>query len=66
MAKATSALGEARLAKEQALARLRHLQTDALEGKLLDRDEVAAQWAQAFGALADRALGMADRIVSRK
>jgi len=30
-----SALGEARLAKEQALARLRQLQTGALEGKIL-------------------------------
>lgn len=60
-----SAIGEARLAKEQALARLRQLQSGQLEGKLLDREEVRAHWAQAFAALRDRALGMADRISSR-
>jgi hypothetical protein len=60
-----SAIGDARLAKEQALARLRQLQTGQLEGRLLDREEVRAQWASAFAALRDRALGMADRISSR-
>jgi hypothetical protein len=53
------------LAKEQALARLRQLQTGALEGKLLDRDQVRTTWAAAFAAHRDRALGMADRIASR-
>jgi hypothetical protein len=60
-----SSLGEARLAKEQALARLRQLQTGQLEGQLLDREQVRTQWAQAFAALRDRALGMGDRIASR-
>ena len=59
------ALARARLEKEQALAKLRVLQSDALEGRLLDRERVRAQWAQAFAALRDRALGMADRIASR-
>jgi hypothetical protein len=65
MSKVPSAIGEARLAKEQALAKLRTLQSDALEGKLLDRELVRTIWAQAFAALRDRALGMADRITSR-
>jgi hypothetical protein len=60
-----SAIGDARLAKEQALARLRQLQTGQLEGRLLDREEVRAQWASAFASLRDRALGMGDRIASR-
>jgi hypothetical protein len=60
-----SALATAKLEKEQALAKLRAMQTAALEGRLLDREQVRAQWAQAFAALRDRALGMADRIASR-
>src|SRR5262245_58974436 len=60
-----STLGETRLAKEQALARLRQLQTGQLEGRLLDREEVRSTLAQAFAALRDRALGMCDRIASR-
>ena len=60
-----SALAAARLEKEQALAKLRVLQSAALEGRLLDREQVRAQWAQAFAALRDRALGMRDRIASR-
>jgi hypothetical protein len=47
------------------LARLRQLQSGQLEGKLLDREEVRAQWAQVFASLRDRALGMADRIAIR-
>jgi hypothetical protein len=67
MAKAPSALGEARLAKEQALAKLLQLQSPAaLEGRLLERDAVRAQWAQAFTSLRDRALAMGDRISSRR
>jgi hypothetical protein len=58
-------MGCARLAKEEALAKLRVLQSGVLEGRLLDREEVRAQWAQAFATLRDRALGMADRIASR-
>jgi hypothetical protein len=60
-----SGLAIARLQKEEALARLRQLQSEALEGRLLDREQVRLQWAQAFAALRDRALGMADRIASR-
>ncbi len=60
-----SQLATAKLQKERALARLRVLQSAALEGRLLDRDQVQAQWAQAFASLRDRALGMADRIASR-
>ena len=62
---ALSDIDRARLAKEQALAQLRQLQTGQLEGRLLDREEVRATWAQAFAALRDRALGMGDRIASR-
>jgi hypothetical protein len=54
----------AKFEKEQALARMRQLQTGQLEGRLLDREEVRAQWSQAFAALRDRALGMADRIAT--
>jgi hypothetical protein len=60
-----SALAAAKLEKEQALAKLRVLQSGALEGRLLDREQVRAQWAQAFAALRDRALGMGDRIANR-
>jgi hypothetical protein len=60
-----SGLAIARLQKEEALARLRQLQSAALEGRLLDREQVRLQWAQAFAALRDSALGMADRIASR-
>jgi hypothetical protein len=62
---AKTGLAETRLRKEKALARLRELQTGRLEGQLLDRDLVRSTWARAFGALRDRGLGMADRIVSR-
>ncbi len=65
MPDADSQLATAKLTKEKALARLRVLQSDALEGKLLDRDQVRSQWAQCFASLRDRALGMADRIASR-
>ncbi len=65
MARVASTIEDARLLKERALAKLRVLQSDALEGKLLDRDQVRAQWAQCFASLRDRALGMADRIASR-
>jgi hypothetical protein len=77
MANAPSDLGRARLRKEEALARLRELQSGALEGRLrelqsgalegrlLDRELVRSMWAQAFAALRDRALGMGDRIASR-
>ena len=58
--KLDSPLAQARLSKEQALAKLRVLQSAALEGKLLDRDQVRAQWAQAFAALRDSALRMAE------
>lgn len=44
MPKALPGLGEARLAKEQALARPRQLQTVQPEGRLLDREEVRPQW----------------------
>lgn len=60
-----SAISRARLEKEQALARLRQLQSGQLEGRLLDRHCVNAEWASAFAALRDRALGMGDRIVAR-
>jgi hypothetical protein len=60
-----SALAAAKLEKEQALAKLRHLQSAKLEGALLDREAVRTQWAAAFAALRDRALGMGDRIASR-
>jgi hypothetical protein len=36
-----SALAAAKLEKEQALAKLRAMQTAALEGRLLDREQVA-------------------------
>ena len=65
MGRPLTAIGEARLRKEQALARMRQLQTEALEGKLLSAVEVRACWAAAMAALRDRALGMADRIGSR-
>jgi hypothetical protein len=60
-----SAIGDARLAKEQALARLRQLQTGQLEGRLLDRYLVEATWATAFSSLRDRALALSDRIAQR-
>jgi hypothetical protein len=44
---------------------LRALQTAALEGRLLDREQVRSTWASVFAALRDRALGMGDRIASR-
>jgi hypothetical protein len=59
-----SSLADAVLLKEKALAKLRVLQSAKLEGTLLDRDEVKAQWAGAFAAMRDRALGMGDRIAS--
>ena len=58
--KLDSPLAQARLSKEQALAKLRVLQSAALKAKLLDRDQVRAQWAQAFAALRDSALRMAE------
>lgn len=60
-----SALGRARLSKEQALAKLRILQSAALEGTLIPVEQVRSQWAYAFASLRDRALAMADRIASR-
>jgi hypothetical protein len=65
MPRAASTIEDARLLKEKALAKLRILQSAHLEGTLLDRDEVKAQWAQAFAPMRDRALGMGDRIASR-
>jgi hypothetical protein len=65
MGRQLTAIGKAKLQKEQASAKLRTLQSDALEGRLLDRDMVRSQWAQAFASLRDRALGMADRVSSR-
>jgi hypothetical protein len=65
MSHSSSALAAARLEKEKALAKLRVLQSDALEGKLLDRELVHTTRASAFAALRDRALGMGDRIASR-
>jgi hypothetical protein len=65
MPNSDSALAAAKLEKEQALAKLRQLQSAALEGKLLDRELVRSTWASAFAALRDRALGMGDRIASR-
>jgi hypothetical protein len=65
MARPLTKIGAARLAKEQALAKLRILQSAALEGSLLPVDQVRSQWAYAFASLRDRALGMADRIASR-
>lgn len=56
---------EARTIKEKALAKLRVLQAQKLDGQLLDASEVRLQWQQAFAALRDRGLGMADRIVQR-
>ena len=44
MARSVSSLGEARLAKEQALAKLRQLQSAALEGRLLNAVEVRTVW----------------------
>jgi hypothetical protein len=65
MPKDAAALAAAKLEKEQALAKLRVLQSGALEGRLLDREQVRATWASAFAALRDRALGMGDRIAGR-
>ena len=65
MPRAPTTIDDARLLKERALAKLRLLQSGKLEGTLLDRDEVQAQWAAAFASLRDRALGMGDRIASR-
>jgi hypothetical protein len=65
MGRPISPIGEARLKKERALARMRELQSQALEGKLLSAVEVRATWTAAMSALRDRALGMADRIASR-
>ena len=65
MPRVASTIEDARLLKERALAKLRILQSAQLEGTLLDRDEVKAQWAQAFAAMRDRGLGMADRIALR-
>jgi hypothetical protein len=58
-------LGEARLQKEQALARMRQLQANVLEGKLLSASDVRACWAAAMASLRDRAMGMGDRIATR-
>jgi hypothetical protein len=65
MGRPISPVGEARLKKEQALAKLRTLQSDGLEGRLLDRDQVRACWAAAMAALRDRAMGLGDRVASR-
>ena len=58
-------LSTARLTKERALAKLRVLQCAKLEGRLLDREEVMAQWATAFASLRDRAMAIPDRIAAR-
>jgi phage terminase large subunit GpA-like protein len=51
-------LEHARLTKERALARLRVLQADQLERRLLPADEVQAIWSAAFARLRDLAMGM--------
>jgi hypothetical protein len=65
MGRKLSSLGEVRLVKEKALAKLRVLQAGSLEGRLLDRDLIESAWATAFASLRDRALAMADRIAQR-
>ncbi|MGA7238035.1 MAG: hypothetical protein WBY44_20275 [Bryobacteraceae bacterium] len=60
MARAATTIDDARLLKEKALAKLRVLQSGQLEGSLLSRDEVKAQWSAAFASMRDRALGMGD------
>jgi hypothetical protein len=65
MGRPISPIGEARLQKEQALARVRQLQANVLEGKLLGASEVRAYWATAMASLRDRAMGLGDRIVTR-
>jgi hypothetical protein len=65
MGRPISPIGEARLKKEEALARMRELQANVLEGKLLSAADVRACWAAAMAALRDRAMGMGDRIATR-
>ena len=65
MPRVATTIEDARLLKERALAKLRVLQSGQLEGSLLDRSEVKAQWSAAFASMRDRALGMGDRIASR-
>jgi hypothetical protein len=65
MQRSDSDFATARLKKEQAMAKMRQLQTEMLEGKLLNAAEVRACWSAAMVAPRDRALGMADRIASR-
>ena len=65
MGRKLSDLGTVRLVKEKALAKMRVLQANELEGRLLDRDLVESHWAAGFAALRDRALAMADRIAAR-
>jgi hypothetical protein len=60
-----AAIGEARLKKERALARLRELQSAKLEGQLLDLDQVQRVWGAAFARLRDLALGLPERVASR-
>jgi hypothetical protein len=52
--KSSAKLASARLAKEQARAKLRILQSAALEGSLLPIDRVRSQWAYAFASLRER------------
>ena len=53
-----SAMAAAKLEKERALAKLRQLQSAALEAKLLNAAEVLSTWSAAMAGLRDRALGM--------
>jgi hypothetical protein len=58
-------LGKAITAKETALAKLRIMQTQELERKLVRADEVEWHWSAAFAALRDRALAVGERIAAR-
>jgi hypothetical protein len=65
MGRPISPIGEALLQKEQALARVRQLQANVLEGKLLSASDVRACWAAAMASLRDRAMGLGDRVANR-
>jgi hypothetical protein len=60
-----SPIGEARRQKELALARIRQLQANVLEGKLLSAADVRACWVTAMASQRERAMGMADQIATR-
>lgn len=65
MPKSSTALSRATLKKEEALAELRRLQTDALTRTLIPIAEVRQCWSQACASFRDRAMALPDRIAQQ-